>query len=276
MVQLHVKKSDQERFLYNTTVEATVRDAVREVVEIHNLRMRVHRLKLEGEELAKYGPAKPIDKQGIDEYQEEPVERGPHYNQDPTGRRTGNACDANVQKVLMKTLEDAEKTASKDQADNKVCLTKKMLDDAMDEIRGAVMICYPMGLPAWDPVRTALEANEDLSGTSHANDDLEPDKSQLWFAGKQMMPDKLLKDFVGRHEKTKAVVRLQKAGGGAPSREPVVDPETQKAMVAHYHKKQEEMKKLEEDMDDAYTHSTWASQGSLKAHFSGTSNIRIR
>ena len=176
----------------------------------------------------------------------------------------------------MKTLEDAETTASKDQADKKVCLTKKVLDDAMDEIRGAVMICYPMGLPAWDPVRCALEANEDLSGTSHANDDLEADKSQLWFAGKQLVPEKLLKDFVGRHEKTKAVVRLQKAGGGAPSREPVVDPETQKAMIAHYHKKQEEMKKLEEDMDDAYTHSNWASQGSLKAHFNGTANIRIR
>ena len=37
--------------------------------------------------------------QGIDEYQEEPIEKGPHYNQDPTGRRTGNACDTNVQKV---------------------------------------------------------------------------------------------------------------------------------------------------------------------------------
>ena len=63
MVQLHVKKSDQERFLFETTVEAPVRDVLREVVEVHNLRMRIHRLKLEGEELAKYGPAKPLDKQ---------------------------------------------------------------------------------------------------------------------------------------------------------------------------------------------------------------------
>lgn len=63
MVQLHVKKTDQERFLYETTVEASVKDTLREVVEIHNLRMRIHRLKLEGEELAKYGPAKPLDKQ---------------------------------------------------------------------------------------------------------------------------------------------------------------------------------------------------------------------
>ena len=45
-----------------------------------------------------------------------------------------------------------------------------------------------------------------------------------------------------RHEKTKAVVKLQKKGSGAPSREPIVDPETQKAMLAWHYKKQEEQK----------------------------------
>ena len=47
----------------------------------------------------------------------------------------------------------------------KVYLTKKMLLEKVDEIRGAVMICYPMGLPEWDNVRLALEDTEDLSGT---------------------------------------------------------------------------------------------------------------
>ena len=59
-------------------------------------------------------------------------------------------------------------------------------------------------------------------------------------------------------------------------REPVVSEDEQKAMIAFYHKKQEEMKKLEEDADDAFTHSSWANSGSLKAAFTGTSNIRIR
>jgi hypothetical protein len=177
---------------------------------------------------------------------------------------------------LLKTLEDAEATAHKNQVEKKMCLTKKMLEDALDEVRGAVMICYPMGLPEWDPVRCALENNEDLSGTSYANDDLEVEKAQLWFAGKQMLPEKQLKDHVGRHEKSKVVVRLQKSGGGAPSREPVVDAETQKAMMAFYHKKQEEMKKLEEDMDDSYTGANWSSSGSLKKHFAGVGDVRIR
>lgn len=37
-------------------------------------------------------------------------------------------------------------------------------------------------------------------------------------------------------------MKLQKKGGGAPSREPMVDPETQKAMMAWHYKKQEEQK----------------------------------
>ena len=50
---------------------------------------------------------------------------------------------------------------------------------------------------------------------------MDPETSTLWFAGKQMQPEKALKDFVGRHEKSKVVVKLQKKGSGAPAREPV-------------------------------------------------------
>lgn len=55
---------------------------------------------------------------------------------------------------------------SQDQVNKKVALTKKMLQDAVDNIRGAVMICYPMGLPEWDMVRMALEDREEEAGTS--------------------------------------------------------------------------------------------------------------
>lgn len=55
-----------------------------------NLRHRITRLKLEGEELAKYGPAKHPEQQGIDKYSDQAVEQGQFYTMDPTGRRTGN------------------------------------------------------------------------------------------------------------------------------------------------------------------------------------------
>lgn len=275
MVLLHMKRSEQEQFLFETTVEAGVKDTVRSLARVNNLRQRLMRLKLEGEELAKYGPAKHPDKQGIDEYQEEEVKKGEFYTQDPTGRRTGNACSPEVSKVLMKTCEDGVALAHKDQVSKKVCLNEKMLSEAVDNIRGAVMICYPMGLPEWDLVRCCLEGDEDLSGTQFAAEEMDPETSQLWFAGKQMLPEKQLKDYVGRHEKSKVVVKLQSKGSSAPAREPAVDVETQKAMMAWYHKKQEEQKALAENEDDSYTSAAWANGGSLKAHFSGVQTVRM-
>lgn len=44
-------------------------------------------------------------------------------------------------------------------------------------------------------------------------------------------------------------MKATKRGGGAPVREPVIDQETHKKMLAFYHKKNEEAKKIDE-MDD--------------------------
>lgn len=71
-----------------------MQNVVADVAAIHNLRQTVTKVKLEGTELAKYGPAKQPDKQGIDTYDESVVDKGVFYEMDPTGRRTGNgeAC----------------------------------------------------------------------------------------------------------------------------------------------------------------------------------------
>ena len=280
MVVIHLKLSEEHQFLFETTVEAKVSDTVRALADIHNLRLRIQRLKLEGEELAKYGPAKHPEKEGLDEYQESfgygKVEKGAHYASDPTGRRNGNACDPKVAETLLRALADAEAAASKSQVAMKVKLTERMLLDKVDAIRGAVMMCYPMGLPEWDNVRLALEASEDLSGTQWSKEVLDPSTSSLWWAGKQMLSENALWQHVGKNEKTKVTAKIQGKGSGAPAREPVVDAETQKAMMAYYHKKQEEQRALVEDEDDAYTHSSWANPKALKTHFSGVGNIKFR
>lgn len=41
-----------------------------------------------------------------------------------------------------------------------VICTSESLTAVLDEVRGAVMIAYPMGLPAWDPVRQLLEVGD--------------------------------------------------------------------------------------------------------------------
>jgi hypothetical protein len=61
------------------------------------------------------------------------------------------------------------------------------------------------------------------------------------------------------------VVKATKIGGGAPVKEPMIDDETHKKMLAFYHKKNEEQKKLEEaDEGDHHMNSQWADSRQLK------------
>jgi len=335
MVVIHCKgKSEEHQFLYETTVAVPVSQLVKELVDIHNTRLRIQRLKVrhparssrgfgacvprtrrpvgraprvlsrvvthsrhpppirppppflppssqvEGDDLATYGPARPTDKQGLDEdiqAQADGIElppRGPTYCKDPTGKRDGNAPVPQVQTMLRKALDDAAAAASRKQVDAKRPLTKKDLMEAIDVVRGAVMIAYPMGLPEWDPVRMDIEADEKPSATPLGVEILDPATAQIWWAGKQMIPGNKLSDHVGRNEKTKIVAKLQKKGGGAPQREAAISPEEHKAMLAYYHKRQEEMKALEANDEDDYANSAWADSKSLKNHFSGVGGGR--
>ena len=50
------------------------------------------------------------------------------------------------------------------------CLTSEDVKSAIDEMRGAVMIVYPMGLPPHDPIKMEFDNEEDLSGTQVKNE----------------------------------------------------------------------------------------------------------
>lgn len=51
---------------------------------------------------------------------------------------------------------------------SQIPLTQKKVQEALDMLRGAIMIVYPMNLPPHDNIRLELENNEDLTGT-HAS-----------------------------------------------------------------------------------------------------------
>ena len=44
-------------------------------------------------------------------------------------------------------------------------MTEAIIADALDRLRGAVTIVYPMNLPPHDPIHLELEGKEDLTGT---------------------------------------------------------------------------------------------------------------
>lgn len=102
------QNSEQDQFLFETPGSQPAGAAARDLAELHNLRHRIARLKLEGGELAQYGPAKAPDAQGIDSCQEgaggSGRERGPHYCMDPTGRRSGEGERARAHARMLLSI----------------------------------------------------------------------------------------------------------------------------------------------------------------------------
>eukprot|EP01062_Namystynia_karyoxenos_P025276 TRINITY_DN19919_c0_g1_i1.p2 TRINITY_DN19919_c0_g1~~TRINITY_DN19919_c0_g1_i1.p2 ORF type:complete len:304 (+),score=152.20 TRINITY_DN19919_c0_g1_i1:86-913(+) len=173
-------------------------------------------------------------------------------------------------------------------------VTLQEYQDRMEQLKGCAIIHYPaectgrhrVGGKELGPVEWMCKMLEDEDcddcdkwrmllalvddGARH-EDMYNVGGCQLWWAGKQLHRDDLLSKYTGRNEKTKMVCKLTKQGGHAPMREPAINQEAQKDMMAWYYKKQEEQKKLLEDDDISHGNSAWADPRGLKNHFQGIS-----
>lgn len=116
MVVIQIKTSDQDSFLYETTCDTTNDNLVREIVRVWNLRLRLGQLVGGIREMAKYGPMKHPNKAGLDHigetYNSETIEKGPYYQPDPTGTRTGNGVGPQLSETIEKVALDTEAALS--------------------------------------------------------------------------------------------------------------------------------------------------------------------
>ena len=266
MVVIHVKvRGEIDQFLYETTTSHSNDTVIRELCVICGLREKLIRLAGMLEELGKHGPSKPEAERGLDEVAEREgkvLVKGPNYCADPLGNRTGDAPSPQLVEVLTKVAQDGIDVCSKNLVAQGIAVTVLGLREKLDNIRGAVTMAYPMGLPAWDPIRLMLEdtgAADGYLAEVCGKDFVDPESGTLWWAGKEFFRDKTIGDRVGKNEKTKVVAKLQSASAqGAPMREPAVSEDERKAMMAWYFKKQEEEKKLADDDEDGHMTAQWA------------------
>lgn len=103
----------------------------------------------------------------------------------------------NMQELIKKTIGEAKEMVSKNLVQMDQCLTIKIIQQAISLLKGAIMIIYPMKLPPHDVIRLEFENLENLGGTQASLEVIEPTLAQLWFSGKQMMPDQYLRDYLG-------------------------------------------------------------------------------
>ncbi|XP_039250425.2 cilia- and flagella-associated protein 298-like [Styela clava] len=286
MVRIHIKHGDESQFLYETAVAVDIEELLSKLIYIYNARLKIDRICQEMEFLAKHGTTLPPNMQGLTDDQivdlklkDEWVEKcipsgGAVFCKDDIGRRNGQAPNTKMAEILTKTVKDAKASISKKLVEANTLMTNEIVKDALGQLRGAVMIVYPMGLPPHDPIQLELDNQEELSGTQASLQVIPEDKGTLWWAGKELLPGKKLQDYVGNNDKTKIVAKLQKKGTGPPGREPVVSEEQKKQMMLHAYRRQEELKKLDESEDNAHLNSEWADNNRLKSQFQGMQDIK--
>mmetsp|Transcript_14422 Transcript_14422/g.17140 ORF Transcript_14422/g.17140 Transcript_14422/m.17140 type:complete len:204 (+) Transcript_14422:62-673(+) len=169
MVVISIKSGQDNGFLYEASVQDKNEDLIAGLVDVWNMRIRLNMLVGGIRELAKYGPMKPKEDQGIDsikeQYEGAAVEKSSTYNPDPSGVRTGNGPGIQLAETLERVCKDVEDVLSPNLVKQRVAISMEMLNDKLANCRGAVMMSYPMGLPAWDPVALCLEGEDGLDGT---------------------------------------------------------------------------------------------------------------
>lgn len=216
MVVIHVKNKDQSQFLYETALNTPVEELAVNITAIYNGRLKIFRICAELEELVKYGTLYPSEILGLTEEQVEELKLVDHFGEkcipsggytqvkDPIGRRNGKQPRKEMQNILNNTAKEAKEKISKNLVMQDKCLTKRIIQEAIDLLKGAVMIVYPMKLPPHDVIRMEFENIEDLSGTQASLDVIDPISAQLWFCGKEMFRDgKTVRDYVGKIENCK-------------------------------------------------------------------------
>jgi len=286
MVLITIKSGNDPQFLFDVPAKTEIEKVREQVRLIYNARLKVERIATEIDQLAQYGTILPDNMQGLNEDQiidlklKDPWTEncvpsgGAIENKDIYNRRNGQRPNDSMVKILQDTITKSKESISKKKIDEKVALSLEMVQESIDNMKGACMIVYPMGLPPHDPIQAEFENREDLSGQQASKLVIPEFQCAIWWASKELQDGKLLSDYVGRNDRTKIVAKIQKIGQSAPAREAVVSEAQQKEMMAKAYRRQEELKKLEENSEDDYLHSAWADSNQLKRHLTGMGDIK--
>ncbi|CDJ60050.1 hypothetical protein, conserved [Eimeria maxima] len=204
---------------------------------------------------------------------------GPPTNPDPHFYRTGLPPPKEVADIILRTCAEAKEALSHKKVERREALRLEAVQETLNVLQGALQIAYPAnhGLPSWEPVRLILEDKE-TTGSQEISENITLENACLWWTGKQLQQTEALSKYLGTNEKTKTVVRLQPKNAasipreilahfrllffsgidgsvpamacaavastdvGPPIREPRMDAETHKAVLAYCHKKRQEDK----------------------------------
>lgn len=152
MVRLHVKKGDEDLFLYDVPAETAVSTVTKDLTEIQNARLKIGRMAAEMENLANHGIHLPPNMVGLMDDQLTELKLrdefaatytpsgGVEYRKDELFRRNGHAPVESMAKVLRDTLEDARNAVNKNLAKSGIPLTISLIRHEFLKLKGAFRV----------------------------------------------------------------------------------------------------------------------------------------
>jgi cilia- and flagella-associated protein 298 len=250
-----------------------------DVVKIQNLRFRARRLAAAMRALAQYGPLRPVHLRGLDnedlkkESKSDDVEID--GDADPTGQRVGVAPEDNAAAALVYGAAELEAaTTSHTPTTRNAVVNIDTIFDAVQAARSAIQTAYPSALPEDEPVQLIVADREELKGTEAGKQVLSESSAIMWFAGRQLQREHTMAEALkSRNEKMTIVAKMTGPTMQAPQKEPSIDEETRKKMMALYFKKQKQAQETAEDDDQSYLNSAWADPHAYKKSVHGLGSI---
>jgi len=287
MVLLNVKHLNNSIFLVETTLTASVDETLAQIIKLHNGILKVNRVVEHLKDISEHGVHLPANMIGLlpDQISElklcEPdvqltePSQGFDTHPDPLQRRNGKRPTEAGRDILEKTAGEASAKVSRENVAAGLPVTWSSVEEALQQVKGAISIVYPQGVPVYEPLRMELENREDLSGTQASKQVIDPAEGVLWFASKELQTGKKLSEYLGKHEKTKVVVKLSTRSAGQPTREPLLSQDDQTRLMMANHKRKEELEALDKASrdDDSYLNSSWADPNALKRKMHGVGNV---
>ncbi|KAJ3097426.1 hypothetical protein HDU97_004874 [Phlyctochytrium planicorne] len=177
-------------------------------------------------------------------------------NRDPTGRRTGE-CPGPDASERLKNLIDHASTILSEHAKLETAIDSNAIVQNIKDLGEAVKAAYPEGIPDWEPVLDMIEDSEDLAGTSASKEVLKVEETALWLATKEILPGKMLSDYVGRNEKTKAILKVTKKSLGPPCQEPGLSEPMRKELLTFFNEKEKQLQNLSSHPEEDFENSKW-------------------
>jgi len=262
----------KNHFYFTCTTTDSTRAVTERALRLHNTLAFLCALQSPLRDLAEHGPLRRPEHKGLSEQQEGEEPLGPAVDQ--YRMRTGYPPEDRGVALILEAVQAIERL--KGLHSQRQPLSEEMLEEAVDTVKGTLMIVYPQGLPEYEPARELLdELDACVEGTA-------VDSSKSYYPVEQGSVFFASRNLVSRGE-TMACLRCSETSTIrlVPSRSGSYVPrnsedESRAQAMQYLFQREKSLKEAELNATDDTAREEWADPKALKRQLQGGRDITFK